>query len=366
MIFQLACTVAALAAASSEEMEDLFSRLLDADRVGRHFFVAERQLCDWAYQNLDLSGRDRGHLMTVREQYASRQGLVTGALARVNVLIGNRAVSLAAKGRFEIGHRALLGGEYLLRKVSLVVEDIDSDAALYRTIFSEIASCNRMPPFGFEPVHGGGGGIGRVFDSEVGKAIIVVCLVDNDKLALMDRKSSSAREVLRNYTRRNLEAGREEECFIGLAATTVGRELENYIPLSALRQIPQYRLYPHYQLIERILRRDEMTEPSNAFWLYFDVKSGLTGTRVLEKHQNGCISQEVVSWICDKVGCSREGLEHLHIGRFEGRVVNVFLECNEALAEFHRVVRGERWREAFGGYFEEVLWFLVAPPSERT
>ena len=366
MIFQLACTVAVLAGAAEQEIEDLFSSLLEADRVGRHFFVAKRQLCDWAYQNLDLSGRDRGHLMSVREQYAGRQGLVTRALARVNVVIGNRAVSVTGEGMFEIGHRALLGGEYLSRKVSLVLEDIDSDAALYKKIFSAIASFNRIPQFGFEPVHGGGAGIGRVFESEIRKTVIVVCLVDDDKMAPMDRKSSSARGVLRTYRRRNLEVDREEECFIGLAATTVGRELENYIPLTALREIPQYRLYRHYRIMDRILEEDEMSKPGNTFWLYFDIKSGLNGTRVLEKRQTESVSEDVVSWICDKVGCSREGLENLHIGGLGDNVVNMFLECNEALAEFHRVVRGERWREAFGGYFEKCLWFLVAPPSERT
>lgn len=366
MIFRLACPVDVVAAAPEEEIEHLFSMLLDADRVGRHFFVAERQLCDWAYRKLKLSGRDRGHLLSVQEQYASRQELITRSLALVNVVIGNRAISLVEEDTFEVGHIVLLNGDYLARKVAFVLEDVDSDAALYKQIFTELASLNQLPPFGFEAVHGGGAGIGRVFEAEVKKNIVVVCLVDNDKMAPMDRTSSSARAVLSNYRRRNVDPDRHNECFIGLAVATVGKELENYIPLSALRHVPEYRLYPHYQMVERILEREGVAGFRSGFWLYFDIKSGLNGRRVVEKRQNDEVSEEVVEWICQKVGCSREELDDVHVQGLGDRVVATFLQCNEALAEFHRTVRGEMWSGAFAGYFERILWFLVAPAPVRT
>ena len=365
MIFHLNCSIEDLVATDTLELEELFSRLLEADRMGRHLFISKRALCTWAVECLDLSGRDRAHLASIREQYTTRRSLLKYCFAYVDVLLGGNSVRFDGKQMFSVGHRLLLNGEYLSRSASFVVEDSDSDARLYEHIFREVEKLTRVPSYSFDPVHGGGSGIARVFDSEIERNRVVVCVVDNDKLAPTARISASARAVLSNYMRRNLEVERDEKTFIGLAVATIGREIENYIPLSALRIIPRYRTYPHYRMMERIFEREKGELYGNGFWLYFDVKWGLCGGNVQEMRMRESVS-EVISWICQKMGCERQDLENVRMRGFRDGVVDAFLECNEALREFHKCVRAEAWRSIYCEYFEKILWFFVAPRPERT
>ena len=127
MIFQLKCTIADLAATSKDELEEVVSKLIDSDRYGRHFFVLSREHCDWITSNLNLSERDHAHLVSIREQYAVRGGLLDVASTYVNVVLGNASVSLNNTNSFIIGHKQLMAGAYLLIQGGLVVEDIDTD-----------------------------------------------------------------------------------------------------------------------------------------------------------------------------------------------------------------------------------------------
>ena len=199
MIFVLDCEVEDLAAARRAQIEGLFSRLIGADRFGRHFFVSTRKLCDWALTHLQLAGSDRAHLRTIREEFAIRYGLVDASSAHVCVRLGCDDVSFDGGSVFTIGHKVLLEGQYLERSSSFVTEDRESDAKLYAHVLNEVKKLCRAPSFSFDPVHGGGGRIDRIFDREVESERIVVCVVDQDKHAPMDRMSGTARNVLTNY-----------------------------------------------------------------------------------------------------------------------------------------------------------------------
>ena len=133
MIFELQCSVGDLTASCEDELEEVFSKLVDADRSGRHFFILRRELCAWAVENLSLSKRDRTHLVAIGEQYATRGGLLEVADGFVSIVIGNSGVALHGDSEFLIGHRALIDGEYLSHGTSLVVEDVETDGKAVQT-----------------------------------------------------------------------------------------------------------------------------------------------------------------------------------------------------------------------------------------
>ena len=93
MIFLLETGPEALNAAAAESVERMYSQLLDADRNGRHILILSRELCDWGIENLDLSGVDRNHLISVRQRFATTAGIATQAKAVVKVAIGNQNIA---------------------------------------------------------------------------------------------------------------------------------------------------------------------------------------------------------------------------------------------------------------------------------
>ena len=366
MIFYLKCTVADLTATSKDELEEVVSKLIDSDRYGRHYFVLNRKLCDWIKSNLNLSEHDRAHLVSIREQYAVRGGLLDVAYTYVKVVLGDTAVSLKSTNSFVIGHKQLIEGSYLLTQGGLVVEDIDTDYELYLQIFSETTKISNIPSFSVDAVHGGGSKTHSVFNNEICKRRVVVCIVDHDKLAPADKKSPTARKVERIHTRRNLDRTCSDECFIGLGIVTIGRELENYIPYHLLKVIDEYRDYPDYGTLDEIVHQIGKISTETCYWQYFDIKDGINGEKLRLKKNNGDISYNVFDWICGRIGCEPQNIEEYSVKGFGDGVVNAFLSCPQARSGFHKFVRSDYWQFAFGNYFERLLWFFVAPNARRT
>lgn len=364
MIFHLQCAVGDLAASCKSELEEVFSRLIDADRAGRHFFVSRRELCLWAVENLPLAGRERTHLVSISKQYATRGGLLASARGFADVVIGDSRVVIHGENRFLIGHKALIEGEYLLRSTGLVVEDVEIDGRVYGHVLNEARGVFGGPSLSLEPIHGGGATTARVFCNEIDRNRVVVCIVDHDRMAPMDKASSTARKILRIYRRRN-EGNDYTKRFIGVAVTTIGREAENMIPYHVVKSI--CRDYRHFEKLDEILARERGDrETENDFWQYFDIKNGINGKKLRSRLEGGSVSVNTVCWISHKVGCGSEEIEHVCLDGFGQNILQRFLEDQDARRRFQLFARTECWRERFGGYLGELLWFFAAPNRSRT
>ncbi len=361
MIFQLQCTIEELTGACRVELQDVFSNLINADRSGKHFFVLQRKLCKWATENLELSGNDFSHLELIREQYTVRGGLLNIACVYVKVTIGDGPVTYDRKNTFSIGHQRLLEGKDLLNKSCLIVEDFESDGQLYNCIFKMMTKTTNVPSIELQLEHGGGSKIHRVFKSKIEEPRIAVCIVDHDKLAPMDKVSKTAKEVDKIYTNRNININTDNQRFIGLGISTIGRELENHIPYHILKKTNTS--YPDFDKLDELVSQVGCVSPENCFWQYFDIKNGFNGSKLKTKLKN---SVDVRNWICEKVGCEYETIERIHISGFGDRVVKTFLENPEALGDFHKFVRSHYWQSMFGAYFEELLWYFAAPEYARS
>ena len=238
-------------------------------------------------------------------------------------------------------------------------------AKLYKHVLDEATKVSRVPSIVFDPIHGGGGTTGRVFDSEIKKSRIVVCIADHDRLAPMDKKSSTARTVLKIYSKRNRGENDRGQRFIGIAVTTMGREAENMIPYHIFKSI-----YPDYQdfdkLDEVVARDDEEGEIRNCFWQYFDVKEGIDGKKIMKKVAAEKVSEDTVYWIGDKLGCAREHIGRVAIRGFGGNAIERFLENPDAVKRFRAFTRTGCWKDRFSKYFDGLLWFFSAPSRSRT
>ena len=358
MIFQVKCTVEELAGTCPDELEEIFSNLIDADRSGRHFFVLKRELCGWIINNIELSRINRTHLNSIREKYSSRGGLLKVAGAYVNITIGNAPITLDERDVFSIGHKLLLKGKYLLNESYLIVENSQSDGELYNYIFDRMKKITNIPSINIDVIHGGGSTIDNIFFSNIEEGKIVVCIVDHDRRAPMDKMSVTAKNVIQIYEKKNEQSNNDDKCFIGLAIETVGRELENYIPYN-LFKIMYNDSYQYFEELDRLFSQVESTTSEIYFWLYFDVKNGFKGSKF---NTSVCLRD----WISCKLECEYKEIESIDIPGFGNSVVDVFFKNPEALGEFHKIIRSNCWKSTFGAHFERLIWYFAAPIGVRT
>ena len=365
MIFCLQSTVEELSDAENGELEVVFSQLIESDRSGRHFFISRRELCKWAVENLYLSQRDKTYLTSIHEKYAVRGDMLRAARVYVNVVLGDGSVSFDGKKTFIIGHKVLIKGEYLSNTTSFVVEDADADIKLYRHILGETKKLSDVPSIHFDPIHGGGSSTASAFKREIEKQRVVVCVVDHDSLAPNGKKSGTANHVISLYRKRNCENISGQSCFIGIGTTTVGRELENYIPYHLFKEMEAYQGYQHFELLDGLISQKGHVPPEECFWQYFDIKKGVCGRKLKKMFDNGEISPESISWICNKIGCKLQEIDQFNVDGFGEGVIKSFFASVSTLTGFHSFVRSKYWSFAFRDYFDRIIWFFAAPTRDR-
>lgn len=366
MIYIVDATPDDLIAAPAAEIEDLFSSLLAADRAGRHFILIARQLCDWVADHVGLSNMDASHLASVRQRFSTTGALATEAMFATKISIGNNPLAFEVENsRFSMGHQVFNAGNYAVVKSALVLEDIQDDADLYHHLLLCALRQTNVPNCSYEVVHGGGARTPLVFDAEIAKRRVALCLVDTDQKAPYDRKSATALQVLRS-NRRNVMTDIQYDPFVGLGLTTVGHELENYIPFQLLKDIPQFTSSASNLIIEPLVSQTGSVNVEDCLWQFFDVKEGLDGQAILAKREAGDISVETLNWICQKLGTNIDEIAELRIEGYGQKVVSNFLSCQALISALFRFSRSQYWREMFLEHFEKILWFCAAPKADRT
>lgn len=364
MIFFLNATEEQLEFQDRADVEELFSKLIDADRRGRHYFVLPRRIASWALENLPFTTRQKSHLTDIKQHHATRGALPRKAGAYLEICLEELEVQVQDDRAFRIGVKTFLSGEYADTKAALVIEDLVNDAGLYQHLLNETRKLTNVPSFSFEPVHSGGSRILPVFNSEIAKEKVVCCLVDTDKIAPCAAKSATARQVLNVVQRRNVTPTHTERSFIGGAFCSVGHELENSIPFHIARDLVEVNGLS-LEILGRIVSQDQVPQDHDCFWLFFDIKEGLCGATLASKRQSGHISEDTFQWLLDKLDIDEENLQQTTIEGFGDGIVQKFLNCHLSLKKFHEFTRTDYWKGLFLEPFELLLWFFAAPPRER-
>jgi len=363
MIITLSATNHELVVIGPAKVEDLVNRLIEADRAGRHLVVFERLTVDWIVANTTLSVNVQSHLISIRQSFATRGTMASVATSFLEISPVFGEIQCEDSRRFTIGVDEFLRGRFPDFATAFVLEDVVSDGQLYEHALREARKLTQVPSYCYEAVHSGGSRVPQVFDLEIAKNRVTTCLVDSDRLSPPDGRSSSALGVLRSCRERN-SATRTQPSYIGQALVLPGRELENIVPFSIAKDIPTANVET-VEFLSPLINQDREIEDEDCLWLFFDIKCGLDGSKILDKAQRGLISEQSVDWLCHRLGIENAALATLVVAGWGESFAARFLENNEALANFHRFVRGAYWRNVFQPVFSRLLWFFCAPKPDR-
>jgi len=362
MIFTLNGSVDELAALPDDEVENLFTILLDADRSGRHLVVIERGVCSWGVENLDLSGQNRTHLRGLREQYATRGNIERYAGSYLEVVVGDCPV-IKVDDYFKIGHSSFISGDYATSKTKMVVENLKADSKLYEYLFNVAIKQTVVPSLAVDFVMGGGNTTVTVFEAEIEKHRVSICAVDTDRISPCDLLGETAKKVKNRHSKRNLQPSDPATAYVGIAIETIGHELENYIPLSAIKLLDCFLCHAS---LDNFVSQETYEDSLNCFWLYFDTKKGLDGAKIQKKVDDGVKPSSTISWICDKTGTQETEFVSLKIPGIGSSIVEHFLKHDAAKERYVVFSRTDYWKTLFLRHFEKLLWFLAAPQVSRS
>jgi hypothetical protein len=362
MIFLLNSSVDDLSGLPADEIEDLFTALLDADRSGRHLVVISRTICSWGVENIELSGQNRRHLCSLREQFSTRGNIHSYASSHLEIVVGDGLVTKVGD-HFRVGHTHFSSNEYGSSKTMMIVENLNADSKLYEFMLGVAMKQTAVPSLAVDFVLGGGNTTVTAFEAEINKHRIAICAVDADRISPCDRLGDTARKVMNRHSKRNLEPDDPAAVYVGIAVETIGHELENYIPLSAVKLINTFNC-PN--TLDPIVSQVTHADSLDCFWLYFDTKKGLDGTKVVAKINTGKKPVSTRQWICEKTGTPDQDFGSLKIPCIGGSVVEHFLTHDAAKQQYIEFSKTEYWKTLFLQHFELLLWFLAAPQISRS
>lgn len=362
MIFFLNVRIDDLEDLSSDEVEELFTNLVDADRMGRHFVVMRRDICRWASANVSLSGRNMAYLSVIMESFSTRGNICKEARSYLEIVLGGGRPSVEGSG-FKIGHRNFNLGEFWQYKSRMIVENLNSDGKLYQYVFDHTVKKTRVPGISVDFVLGAGNTTSSAFEGEINSFRVAVCVVDTDRISPCDRLGNTALKVMNVHSKRNLEPEDDAEPYIGIALKTVGHELENYIPLSAIKKIGEFKCD---EQLDDLVFQQTAQNAKDCFWLYFDTKKGLKIAEIQNKVKNNHKSKGVIDWLAQKTMVLDADFDTLEISNIGHTIVERFLNSKEAKTEYLEFTETDYWQAVFFDHFEQLLWFLAAPKGKST
>ncbi len=361
MIFLLDTDEDELAAMEPDDAESLFTLLIDADRCGRHFIVIKRAICGWALTNLKLSGQNQNHLNYLKEQYATRGAIHKSATSYIKLVFGDDPI-IANDQYFQIGHKVFIAGEFASSKTIMTVENINADSKLYEFIFQVACKYTNVPNWSVEYILGGGDTTATAFEGEIEKNRVAICVVDTDRISPCDKLGQTAKKVLKVDRKRNIVAVTPPKAYVGKAFETIGHELENYIPLIAIKQI---NCFTCPEGLDDYISQETLKDSEDCLWQYFDIKNGVDGGNIVKKLNAGNKSQDVVDWIREKFGLSFDDFGKFKIQGIGRSVTQHFLACVAAKEQYFAFSKTEYWKALFLKHFEEILWFLASSEANR-
>lgn len=323
----------------------LFAELARISSAGLHFVVIGRKTCDWALLQLDLSGREKSQITRLKQSYTQSGGIIGIAKCALTIDVEGKELIETAPSFFSIGVEKFLNSEYTKESV-LLVEHIENDGLFYEHIFESLRKLVAIKYHKVDIKNGGGTTIVACLRDEIAKNRAVVCLLDSDKYSPSDTQSSTAKKACKTAAK---------QVYVGSVMETVGREIENFIPLS----IYQDHLFPdygHYPLLHQLLDKQDIECFGDCLWLFFDIKQGLDGNALAQK----TLSPETIEWIEKKFSSGKQELKDIQIPSIGNATMSQFNALGASKSSFHRFMRSRYWLDHFQNFFIHLYWFFVA------
>ncbi|WP_170468127.1 hypothetical protein [Ruegeria arenilitoris] len=333
-------------------MEELLTEVARSSRCGNHIFVLQRKLAKFASEQECLADLHRAEFRKLSQAAAQNFSLLSKAAGYVEIKIGDQFQTNTRENSWTVGHRKLLHGR-LLEKPRLILEDAHSDGEVYALVLGKGTVVGREMQIEFDACHGGGNQTFRRLREQVQAGAVSICICDNDMLAPGSARSET-------FNKAETEANKCE--FVGGFFNPPYREIENLIPIEILRECYPRVSPKRLDKLQKLIADQDEVEQGDCLWLYFDVKEGVEGEKLIEK----CPNSASQNWLASKytngdIGC----LTDVSFPGFGDSVVSTLLDSGPALKEFHKFLRSDYWAQHLQPFFEQIAWYLVGEKKAR-
>lgn len=339
-----------LANISKNLLSAVFSEVSRSSLMGYHRIVLSRSLSKWVFDNLDLSNRDKHHILKIGQEFSQLGGQYLDAKYKIIVCSSVSHWSFDGIGVWTIGLNQVLPGGYLSQSY-LVLENSKNDGGFYDLIFSWTAKRAQLSDLSYEVVHGGGNGSANVIRSISQMGRMVSCICDTDLKAKGGAYSTTHNSVMAVRGNANL---------IGKIVGTPAREIENFLPISIVKQLTENQ--DSIDFIENLmLNQIGDVEEGDCIWLYIDIKEGFSAG-VLDSYGK---SQDIREWICRKFNVSDCDIKNISISPLGENILSQFMRSDHLKSEMHKYIRSSYWDIHFFNWVCDILWFFLGRKRER-
>jgi hypothetical protein len=241
----------------------------------------------------------------------------------------------------------------VLEKSILLVENAATDGMFYQFLIENAHYGPRYANVSFDLGHGGGTTLEMEFRRLANEKRVFAAIVDSD------RNSPLAENIkLHRLVCIKAQAG-WPICF---ATSPPCREAENVIPMDLAMKLPSGLGNGSNRYLLAIADAEIVAGHvlGHQFWLFFDLKEGLTGERIeqLEGNEKG--------WIEAKLRLIGLDLDQVSLGGYGDRMFAQLSAENRFWDELRKLTRERRWGDIFDIFLTELIWCFISPVKVRT
>ena len=351
-----------------ENVARFFEKISDAVYNGIHQFYLPLELYLYLKTLSIFSNPTLAAIEFINER-SSELGeyLNNKTLPKLTVKYCESEFKCGSENHFSIGYKNVLNGEYLLSP-TLVVENIKNDGDFYEFLIIEEAKRRD----GFSVVNfnlensGSRGNTNNMVKVYSKKKRVVVFVIDQDEIApSMAKLKTERKDWLKILNGKNC---------VGFVKYTPGHELENFIPLSLVKELGRNIDDGYLQEIKKLIHDQGTTNAGDCLWLYYDIKRGIkvkknkAGFNVNKKFDLD--QDDNLEWFCEKYNIDKSkfvslklpGFEYNKSGTREENIIkNFWDEPDKNKDKFIKHMNRKKnnlnyWEHHFGGWMHWLLW----------
>lgn len=352
MLFHWAWSIEELTAYDSLKIQLAVSEIIRASRKGYHLISLSRKTATWIAENVDLSNADKSQVSSIGANYTQTGGLSQVAALYVEISSMNNDFELL-DNKLKVSQSYIIKSN-LLEPARLIVENIDNDGWLFELILRNYTKTIGIARVNFELQHGGGHDVVRVLARNIEEKRIALLLTDSDKLFPSDRVSDTIKQGLRICANGNMP-----HCTIKVLPC---HEIENLLPTELVSLLQSAAGHGTIGILQQIesLEKASGCPPHDRYWMYFDVKLGLSQDRLNSMHRDG------QAWHKAKLEMIGMPIEDLAIEGFGKQVIPTMKSDGSLVSLFASKMREKKWLEIFSESFAYAGWFFISEKPSIT
>lgn len=335
-----------LASVSEIELSEFFFEIARASMKGFHRIVVKRNLTLWAIKEVDMLQIHKAHLLEIAQEYAELGTPVNESTPSLTIKFGSEELTEVNDFKWTMGHRKFLGGN-LLESATLLTESIQNDGEFYEFLFQMEAARIEFGPISLIKQAGGGSAITYSLSECARSGRIVICICDSDRVVPEGDYGDTFHLV---------EDHANELDFVGIASSTPGHEIENFIPIKIVKAMSN-SLKPKGSVDDLIALFEGQGETTkeDCLYMFYDLKKGVDPNKLIKK----CSEPSQKNWVERKYGnlIGTSGSNTLPKFGKGKNIIGSFLQDHELRKRFVEFLESDYWSIHFAPWTYQLLWF---------